>query len=150
MKLLRSITLATSVAALFAASPLYAAGDTTTEQRSAPQQLGGPGASGSQSMQDEVGEPRSRAESATSGATTNGSVSEGISGSTGGQGQVDPVWTQSNEPPQPGDPAGSSSESTSGSADGSAAGSAGSGSTDPGNPVPLNSPNRSSSPSYER
>lgn len=164
MKSLRSITLATSVPALFAASSLYAAGDTITEQRSAPRQLGGPGTSASQSIQSEAGDSSSRAESANrygdqqSGNTgavgsASGSTSdEGMAGSTGAQGRVDPVWTQSNEAPQPGEPAGSSSESISGSASDSASGSATSGSTELGTPAPepLNNPNPSSSPSYER
>lgn len=148
MKSLRSITLATGVAALFAASPLYAVGDTTTEQQSEPQQLGGPGTSASQSIRSEAGDPSSRAESANQSSNTGSASDEGMAGSTGGQGQVDPERTQSSQPQQLGGPAGSSSEAISGDVGDSVSRSAGSGSAEI--PKPLDSSTPSTSPSYEQ
>ena len=81
MKDLRTLTVASTFAALFAAAPLHAAETSQGRVQDSPQQLGGPGAEGRSNPGD-----TGRA-ATTEEAERYGGQSDSVSGSTGGRGQ---------------------------------------------------------------
>ena len=145
MKLLRNATLAAGVAALFAAAPTFAGDNAHSRVQSDSSAVSPADANQSQSDRASSADNAERYGAQTGAPAVSGSsADESISGSTGGQGQVD----SNMEPLEP-----SSQSGATGSAGSSASGSGEfQGSTQLGDPASrsLNDPSPSSSSSTQQ
>lgn len=88
MRVLRNLSIAAGVAALFAGTPLHASEDTTPGSGT-PQQLGGQSAGAVDRSMDDRQPSQTGSTSGSTGSSSSATSGGSVSGSTGSQGSVD-------------------------------------------------------------